>query len=267
MNILILIHDDAGNHARVRCGLDLARALSARITCLDVTRLPLPIADYVDAAGRAICLAEEASRERALSERIRAALADSDLPWNWIDMAGTMKEALENRIDAADITVLSTSLPPGELPEMTELVSGLVLSSRRLIVVAPPDAPGFPVSGPALIAWDGSAPARHAVELAAPLLRKASAVTLFTVDDGGDEAASMDRALMELAAVGIAAGAERHHNGVMAPDFHIRDRCRAGGFGYCVMGAYGHSRRLESWFGGVTRRMIAKSPVPLILAH
>lgn len=267
MNILILVHDDAGNRARLRCGLDLAHALSARLTCLDVTRLPLPVVDYVDPAGRAICLTEEASRERALAEQVRAELAGTDLAWSWIDVAGTMTEVLESRVDAADITVLSTALPPGELPEMTELVSGLVLASRRLIVVVPPDAPGFPARGPALIAWDGSTPARHAVELAAPLLRRASDVTLFTVDDGGAEAASMDRALADLAAVGITAAAERHRNGIMAPDFHIRDRCRTGGFGYCVMGAYGHSRRLESWFGGVTRRMIAKSPIPLVLAH
>lgn len=36
---------------------------------------------------------------------------------------------------------------------------------------------------------------------------------------------------------------------------------------YCVMGAYSHARIRESLFGGVTRRMLAESPVPLILGH
>jgi nucleotide-binding universal stress UspA family protein len=33
------------------------------------------------------------------------------------------------------------------------------------------------------------------------------------------------------------------------------------------MGAYGHSRLREGLFGGVTRRMLADSPVPLLLGH
>jgi nucleotide-binding universal stress UspA family protein len=33
------------------------------------------------------------------------------------------------------------------------------------------------------------------------------------------------------------------------------------------MGAYSHARIRESLFGGVTRRMLAESPVPLILGH
>ncbi len=36
---------------------------------------------------------------------------------------------------------------------------------------------------------------------------------------------------------------------------------------YCVMGAYGHSRVRETLFGGVTRRMLADSPLPLVLGR
>jgi nucleotide-binding universal stress UspA family protein len=34
-----------------------------------------------------------------------------------------------------------------------------------------------------------------------------------------------------------------------------------------VMGGYGHWRLRESLFGGVTRDMVRKSEVPLLLAH
>ena len=37
--------------------------------------------------------------------------------------------------------------------------------------------------------------------------------------------------------------------------------------GYCVMGAYSHGRLRESLFGGVTRRLLTESRVPLILGH
>lgn len=34
-----------------------------------------------------------------------------------------------------------------------------------------------------------------------------------------------------------------------------------------VMGAYGHSRVREFFFGGVTRALLRSSPAPLLLAH
>ena len=37
--------------------------------------------------------------------------------------------------------------------------------------------------------------------------------------------------------------------------------------GYQVMGAYGHSRFAKSPVGGVTRSLLLKSQVPLILSH
>jgi nucleotide-binding universal stress UspA family protein len=33
------------------------------------------------------------------------------------------------------------------------------------------------------------------------------------------------------------------------------------------MGAYGHGRLTEALFGGVTRRMLAESSIPLVLGH
>jgi nucleotide-binding universal stress UspA family protein len=33
------------------------------------------------------------------------------------------------------------------------------------------------------------------------------------------------------------------------------------------MGAYGHSRLAEAIFGGVTKRLLDESPVPLFLVH
>jgi nucleotide-binding universal stress UspA family protein len=41
----------------------------------------------------------------------------------------------------------------------------------------------------------------------------------------------------------------------------------SGRFDYLVMGGFGHRRFVEALFGGVTRRMLTKSPVPVFLAH
>lgn len=41
----------------------------------------------------------------------------------------------------------------------------------------------------------------------------------------------------------------------------------SGRYAYLVMGGFSHSRFREALFGGVTRRMLAESPIPLFLAH
>jgi len=42
---------------------------------------------------------------------------------------------------------------------------------------------------------------------------------------------------------------------------------RAAGAGLIVAGAYGHSRYREWVLGGVTRELLERAPVPLLLAH
>jgi nucleotide-binding universal stress UspA family protein len=42
---------------------------------------------------------------------------------------------------------------------------------------------------------------------------------------------------------------------------------RTAGAGLIVAGAYGHSRYREWVLGGVTRELLERSPVPLLLAH
>ncbi len=36
---------------------------------------------------------------------------------------------------------------------------------------------------------------------------------------------------------------------------------------YVVMGGFGHARITEALLGGVTRKMLSASPVPLLIAH
>lgn len=41
----------------------------------------------------------------------------------------------------------------------------------------------------------------------------------------------------------------------------------SGQFDYLVMGAYGHWRIAEAVFGGVTRRLLSESPIPMLIVH
>ena len=57
-NILLLVHEDKGQEARLQTSLDLARALNGHIRCADVTHIPVFPGDF-DGAMTGMVVAEE----------------------------------------------------------------------------------------------------------------------------------------------------------------------------------------------------------------
>jgi nucleotide-binding universal stress UspA family protein len=55
-------------------------------------------------------------------------------------------------------------------------------------------------------------------------------------------------------------------DGLHAPDALIAEEAALWHADYVLMGAYSHGRLLEA-FGGVTKRMLTKSKLPLVLGH
>jgi hypothetical protein len=45
-NVLLLVHDDAGQEARLQAALGIVRAVEGHLTCLDVIIYPMISADY-----------------------------------------------------------------------------------------------------------------------------------------------------------------------------------------------------------------------------
>ncbi|MBV5269708.1 MAG: hypothetical protein JZU55_07135, partial [Afipia sp.] len=85
-NVLVLMHDDAGQEARFQCALDLVRALDGHLTCLDVSILPTMADDYALFGGAALLMADEESVERANRARMEGRLAVEGMPYDWLDV-------------------------------------------------------------------------------------------------------------------------------------------------------------------------------------
>jgi nucleotide-binding universal stress UspA family protein len=98
-----------------------------------------------------------------------------------------------------------------------------------------------------------------------PLLSLAREVEIFMVRDGA-EGSEPEEAAQYLSRHGIHAQVRNIEDGITPPDRLIREECIRWSADYVVMGAYGHGRLMEA-FGGVTRRMLADSPVPMVLGH
>ena len=105
-----------------------------------------------------------------------------------------------------------------------------------------------------------------ALSAALPLLELAEAVRIVEIDIAAD-AAPAEEAAEYLSRHDIHAeicrvGAQGEH-----ADTIILRHATDYGAAYCLMGAYGHARTLEALFGGVTRRMLQTSSIPLVIVH
>jgi nucleotide-binding universal stress UspA family protein len=117
----------------------------------------------------------------------------------------------------------------------------------------------------ALIAWDGEASCAATLRACVPLLTLAENVEIFMVRDGA-QGTDPAEAAEYLSRHGIHPAICVVDDAVTRPDELIAEECVRWKADYVVMGAYGRGRLMES-FGGVTKRLLAKSEVPLVLGH
>lgn len=261
--VLLLVHDDAGQEARLQAALDLTRALNGHLRCVDVTPIPNFAGDY-DGAAQAMILTAERGAEAANRIAIEARLTHEQTPWDWVDAIGDVAHCLMREAGLADLIVVNCKRDRLLDVEPRGVVSDVATQSRCPVVAVPDNVRGVDVTGPVVVAWDGSPPVMATLRGGAPLLKLASSVELFTVGD--HEGAPAEAAAAYLSRHDIHATVRRVSAGG-EPDAQILEECAAVGAGYCLIGAFGHGRRREELFGGVTRRMLDAAQLPLLLGR
>lgn len=261
-DILLLIHHDAGQDARLRAAVDLARALDAHLSCLDVTKMPLTFG--TEYAAGVMLLEEESKREHRNRDIVQAWLARQGVAWSWQDCTGGLASSVIDAAALADLVVLNRQLDTAAYPDMREVTANVLMHLHVPIVAMPDEATGF-ATGRALVAWDGRHASAAAMRAAVPLLKLASAVEIFVASDNADPEAP-DAAVAYLGRHGIVADVRMADRGRRQVDGLIVDECGRFGADYVVMGAYTHGRTAEL-FGGVTRRMLSGSTLPLVLCR
>lgn len=267
--ILLHIHEDIGQEARLQRALDLARATEGHISCAQIT--PLEYFVGTDPFGGMYAvkelLASLRTQETVERARIEERLGQEGVSWDWRQFDGNVVQTLLSQARLADIVVLSQPLRHGDrMTEPLPIVSDVALHARIPVLSVPADSHALDASGAAMVAWNGSYEASHALQSALPLLKIAGSVHLVEVTDETREFPS------------TAAASYLSRHGITAEIRDVppggRDTCGALlhaaaeiGAGYIVMGAYGHSRLRESILGGVTKNLLAQAEIPLLMAH
>ena len=275
-DLLVHVDDTKSCARRVQAAVDLAVAHEAHLTGLYVIADPSPA---VFASGYVPPdLLDDL--QRRVRERAEAALA------RFAEVAARNQIAFETRTDRvlytevadalatnaryADLLIVGQADPddpegPVYLPEAVTLASG------RPSLVIPYVGPAPTLGQRITVAWSATREAARAVNDALPLLARAQAVDVVTVNPretpfGHGEEPGADIAL-HLARHGIKVEVQRIEtreldvaNAILS---HLADR----GSDLLVMGAYGHSRLRELVLGGVTRTILRDMTVPVQMAH
>ena len=264
-NVLLVVHDDVGQEARLRAACGIVHALDGHLTCLDVAEIAnLVGAD--DCGMSAVLLDEERARESVNRIELEARLRVEGLPWDWIDVTGSFTTCIADAAGLADLIVVNRRLDSFPIPDMRGIAAETLVKAGKPLLAVPETSRGIKLQGHAMIAWDGSGQACAALRGAVPLLALASKVTIVEVDDGslllpGAEAAAY------LARYDIACTVDPRYPALLGAAGEMLRLIELSHPDYLVMGAFGHGRFHEAVFGGVTRRMLTESPIPLIMAH
>lgn len=266
--VLLHIHQDKGQEARLQFALDLGRAYGAHLACVQITPLEAYMGgdlfggSYI-AADILADIREQQAKER---ERIEAHLEREGVSWDWKQIDGSIVRTLISEARLVDALVLSQYQGGGEEMPPLPIVADVAIHAPAPVFVVPCEVKPFLPAGKVAIAWNGSPEAASALRHSLTFLKVAESVHIIEVTDDKREFPSISAAEY-LARHGITAEVhewQRHGRDTAAT---LRYAARDLGAAYMVMGAYGHSRLRETVLGGVTRSLLADSEIPLLLGH
>lgn len=267
-SILVHADSDAASEGRLQVALDCARRFEGHVSLLIAT----PLREFVsfDPFGgtyfAAEALAKAQADDLALESRLADRLAKEDVPWD-IEMAdGEIVSALSGAATLADLAIVSLPKAKGDFRSGPPMLAGdLALTASVPVLALPQDSKALDFDKPALIAWNGSPEAAHAVRAAVPFLKNRPVVIVTIGGDEGDFAA--EDAARYLSRHGIHAELRAIERGAETPEERIEKEAGALDAGLIVMGAFGRSRLRETIFGGATQYLVTGGRYPLLLAH
>lgn len=215
-----------------------------------------------ESAGRAA-----AARTMFEEARVAAGLASAEVPAptgasaRFIEFRGIEEDEVVRRARLADLVVVGR---PVLQPDVLSTVpfNALIFESAAPVMVAAPVPPA--ALKRIAVAWNDSKESARAIKYALPLLRQADTVEVIAVGNDPESDSSCAGAVHFLAWHGIAA-IPRVIAEQGSPDETLGNACRDADL--VVMGAYTHNRLWQLILGSVTRYMIEKTSLALLMAH
>jgi nucleotide-binding universal stress UspA family protein len=255
----------------VRVAASLAGKFGATLIGISASAIPPPVL----ADSMVIIQAPTAADIELMTEKLRKqgdwfrSVADGDRrKFEWRSAIELPNEVIAREARSADLVVIGQTKGMRSTYISLDLGAAILKMGRPTLVV--PEGVTALAAEHVVIGWKDTREARRAVRDALPFLREAMRVTIFEACDTEEEKtalARLDDVARYLALHRIKSGpmVMVHKKGSGARQLlQVAKDERAD---LLVTGAYGHSRLGEWVFGGMTRELLAMSPICCLMSH
>lgn len=254
----------AARHGSHLIGLHAEALPIAYVTPMGGAPLDMTLAGEEAAEGR------QTDMRALLNKRAEAEGVSSE----WRGMENVSGDSALSAIDSArssDLVIAPQRDPDASDRAFADIEALLFDTGRPVLFVPYVTRQSGHVFKKALVAWNGSKEAARAAFDALPFLKEAESVEVLAVD-----AKDTPRQDAIVAGAEIATALSRHGVNVsyrnektvdLPHSAVIENRIAETGVELLVMGAYGHSRVQEFFFGGVTRTILQSMLVPVLMAR
>jgi nucleotide-binding universal stress UspA family protein len=183
---------------------------------------------------------------------------------SYSEVSGHLPRALDREARLCDVVVF----PPVRETDDPEVQEAFVRTLTKLErpVLLSAERPPAEIGRRVAVGWDGSVASSHALTAALPYLKKAEAVDILSVKNGTPHGNGAEVAAY-LSLHGIAATHRLLARGEVGVAEMLVDTAANDGFDMLVAGGYGHSRLMESIFGGVTEHIVSHPKIPVFMMH
>jgi nucleotide-binding universal stress UspA family protein len=238
----------------------------------EMTLVPEIIQSLIDAELEIQRVAGDAARRSFANAAVehRAAILDAPSSRKGIttsirDVIGHLPAVLANAAILSDLVVIPPVAKDGGGETHDALVRVLTKVGRPVLLCAS-DKPAQ-LGKKIAIGWDGRDAAAKALVAAVPFLEKAESVELVSVGNPRPEDSSINEAREFLALHDIRCAERVIQRGSRGIADTLVEAARNSGCDLLVAGGYGHSRLVESIFGGVTDSIVSHPQLPILMVH
>ena len=273
--ILSVIGMNQGNRD-LELASEICRDANAHMSVLVVSpAAAVPIGTYADVVSDAWYVERQrdakklTARVEEVTKLIDGKDLSTDISSEYSEVA-LIGDVIGRRARYADLTLFGPSLLADEAITDNAL-DGALFRSGRPVLMVPEKTKATLKPKSVSIAWDGSLEAARAVGAAMDLLIAAEDVRIVLVDpvagEGGHGAEPGSDLAAYLSRQGIKPSVDRLPSSGHSVSDVLAQHALDNKVELIVMGAYGHSRLRERIFGGVTRSMLHRVTLPILMAH
>jgi nucleotide-binding universal stress UspA family protein len=182
---------------------------------------------------------------------------------SFLILTGRKLDILPQQARLADLTVVRHPATPEEVSS-SDVLHAVLFDSGRPLLIAPQVAPTT-VGRRICLGWNGSAESAAAVEAAMPWLQRAEAVRILWAEDYQRHGPQAQELQTYLAMHGVPADLRMFKPIDNIVGAGLLAATKEFNCDLLAMGAYAHSRLRQQILGGVTRHILERAALPVMM--